>query len=87
MPNSTHFARRAAYYRLLAAAAQNEQIAERRLSLANLFLLLSGDLRRIELAAVRETQGRHDRPAGVIQSDASEVPRAAATCARRHGRG
>jgi hypothetical protein len=46
MPNSAHFERRAAYYRLLAAAAENEQIAERQLSLANLFLLLSGGLRK-----------------------------------------
>jgi hypothetical protein len=53
MPDSTYFAWRAAHYRQLAAAALNEKIASSHLALANMFLQLSGDLRRIELTAVR----------------------------------
>jgi hypothetical protein len=54
MPNSTYFACRAAHYRQLAAAAAlNEKIASSHLALANMFLQLSGDLRRIELTAAR----------------------------------
>lgn len=51
MPNSTHFAFRAAHYRQLAAAASNEKMAEYSLGLANLFLQMSVDLRRMEFGS------------------------------------
>jgi hypothetical protein len=56
MPNSTYFACRAAHYRELAATALNEKIASSHLALANTFLQLSGDLRRIELMAARSAE-------------------------------
>jgi hypothetical protein len=56
MPNSTYFACRAAHYRQLAAAALNEKIALSHLALANMFLQLSGDMRRIELTAARSAE-------------------------------
>jgi hypothetical protein len=59
MPNSSYFARRAAHYRQFASVAPNENIAECRLALANLFLQLSGDLQRMELtAALQQDVGR-----------------------------
>jgi hypothetical protein len=56
MPNSRYFACRAVHYRQLAAAALNEKIASSHLALANMFLQLSGDLRRIELTAARSAE-------------------------------
>jgi hypothetical protein len=53
MPNSTYFAWRAAHYRQLAGAALNEKIVSSHLALANMFLQLAGDLRRIELTTAR----------------------------------
>jgi hypothetical protein len=50
------FACRAAHYRQLAAATLNEKIASSHLALANTFLQLSGDLRRMELTAARSAE-------------------------------
>jgi hypothetical protein len=47
------FAYRAADYRRLAAAAPNEKLAAARLALANMFLQMCGDLRRIESTAAQ----------------------------------
>jgi hypothetical protein len=56
MQNSTYFVCRAAHYRQLAATALNDKIASSYLALANTFLQLAGDLRRIESTAARSAE-------------------------------
>jgi hypothetical protein len=63
MPNSTYFACRAAHCRELEAAALNEKVASTHLALANTFLQVSGDLRRIELTATRSAEEAANEPA------------------------
>jgi hypothetical protein len=53
VPNSAYFAYRAAHYRQLAASAPNEKIAATQLALANMFLQMCADRRRIELTAAK----------------------------------
>jgi hypothetical protein len=61
--NSAYFADRAAHYRRLAAVAPSEKIAEGQLALANMFLQICADLRRIEFTSAQSAEDAANKPA------------------------